>query len=337
MSNENVVATAEQATPSIKPVKQSAHNPDKTVSQTLFSDMVGRNIPGVSMVPVTDKIDNVDMKNGEVNDEPKLEVKQQAKYLSPEDFADALVKLKVDGVEEEAKFGDIIRRVQIDKHLTSKGQKLSEDEKRVRERESSLAEREKILAELMANQNNPDPSDSISESSVKDDPYVKRLEEALNKTQRQLQEIDIQTAPMRLNASLERVDQFAKESLGFTDFLSYRGKIQEKLKSLPQEVARGLDNESGWLSVFKDIKLKELSDQVAGHNKSTPSETKPVERISPTILPIESGRGASKGFSDDESSKYRSLLERAKKLTAENNPLRHQAWEDVLAFSHNKT
>ena len=331
MENEAKVATPDVGTHTEKPVKQSAHNPDKTVSQKLFSDLAGRNIPGIELALGETQKPPAPVAEPEVNLEPKPEVKPGPKYLSQEDFADALVKLKVDGVEEDAKFQDIIRRVQLDKHLTSKGQKLSEEEKRVREKEAALTEREKILAELFANQNQQ-KAEPEAESFVKDDPYVKRLEADLQATKRLMQEINEQTAPMRLNASLERVDKFAKESLGLNDFMEYRGKIQEKLVSLPPEVARGLDNESGWITLFKDIKLKELIDQVLASKKAPEPATKPVERTSPTIVPIESGRGSSKGFSDDESSKYRSLIEKAKRLTSENNPARHQAWEDVLSY-----
>lgn len=338
MSDEKTPATADKAAQGEKKDESKVTKMDKSVSQRLFSDLNGRNIPGVSSIP--DMVDTPlpipeDAKKPEIKATP--EVKPGPKYLSLEDFADSVVKLKVDGVEEDAKFQDIIRRVQLDKHLTSKGQKLSEEEKRIQAKEASLIEKEKILTELLANQNQTKNDDSETESLIKDDPYVKRLEADLLETKKRMQEIDIQTAPMRLNASLERVDKFAKDSLGLTDFMDYRVKIQDELRSLPPEVARGLDNESGWLTVFKDIKLKELMAQVAEHKKSVPSETKSIERVSPSIVPIESSRGSSKGFSDDDSSKYRSLFEKAKRLTAENNPERHKAWEEVLAFSANKT
>lgn len=330
MNNTTELPTTPQTgmlneTPKVPDTKQS----EKTVSHSLFSDLVGRKIPGMEAfeTPVEPP------KTEAQKEEPKPEVKQGPKYISPEEFADHLLKLKVDGVEEEATFADVIRRIQTDKHLTNKGQRLSEMEKSLREEKSVLAEREKLIAEIIANQSKPPKEEDALDSIIKDDPYVKRLEAEMQAMRQSLEDLNQQTAPTRLNAAIERVDKYAKDALGLTDFKDYQEKIREHLLSLPIEQARSLDNEAGWLGVFKDLKIREL---VAKANEPKPEIKKPEpksdDRPAPAIIPIESGSGVSKGFSDDETSKYRSLLETAKKLELEGSPLRHKAWEAVLGF-----
>lgn len=337
MKTETVTATPETGTPQVEPkeknqVEKTVGKKGKTVSQGLFSDLAGRNLSGMDLISEPELPKPADPPAPVAKEEPKPEVKQGPKYLSPEDFADALVKLKVDGVEEDAKFQDIVRRVQLDKHLTLKGQKLSEEERKVREKETALSEREKVLMELMAS-HGEQPSNAVdNDSIVKDDPYVKRIEDQLKQTQDMLRQLTANTAPMVLQSSLSRVDTHVKETLGQSDFLGYQGKIRDYLIGLPPEQARSLDNEAGWLSVYKDLKLRELMAKPNEAPKPVPPAAQ-AERPAPKLVPVESGKSASSGINDDDSSKYRGLVDRAKRLTQQNSPERHKAWEEVLKFT----
>jgi hypothetical protein len=329
MPTETKAATTpETGTPAVKQETKTEGNTRKTTSQGLFGDLMGRNIPGTAAL--AEPVEPPKPAETPVKEEPKPEAKPGPRYLSSEEFSDALVKLKVDGVEEDAKFQDVIRRVQLDKHLTLKGQKLSEEERRVKEKEAALAERERVLTELIASQSKPKTEDGEAESLVKDDPYVKRIEAELKRTQDVLTELTTQTAPMVLRASLDRVANHVKTTLGQDDFMSYQDKIKDYLVALPPEQARAMDNEAGWLSVYKDLKLQELFAKASEPKK--PEPTPQAERPAPKTVPVESGKNSSSGVNDDEASKYRALVDRAKRLTNENSTERHRAWEEVLAF-----
>lgn len=311
----------------------------ETESQRMFKHLKGVNIPSVQALyseqtkPATKPVEPV--KEEAPKPEAKAEVKQEAKseskkYLNIEDFKDSLVKLKVDGVEEEATFADIVRRVQMDQHITKKGQRVSEEEKQLRERERQLSEREKVAIEMLASlktENTPDP---VEDSIVKDDPKVMRLESELRETRNFLKSLQEEMNPFLLEQRIARASNRVKESLGMEDFKDYREKIRERLASLPPESARQLDNEEGWISTYKDIKLRELQEKISAKKE----ESRPMERPVPQIVPVESGKSASRNdIVDDFQAKKKSLFEKARRLTAENSRDKDQAWIEFMQFT----
>lgn len=318
--------------------KQAAVKPEgktpkgKTTSQSLFPDMAARGVPGSEILETKGK--QSQPKPAEtVKEEPKPEAKaDQKKYLNIEDLKDALLKLKVDGVEEEARFDDVVRRVQLDKHLTTKGQKLSEEEKRIKAKEASLAEREKVLTEMMANlgKSETKPTGDTADSFLKDDPYVKQLEGELKRFKGDFEALKEQTRPFVLNAAIDRVDEYVKRELKLDDFRQYQSKIKDALLNLPAESQSAMDNERGWLEIYKDLKLKEsLSQLQAAKNAPKPPEDRPA----PKIPPIESGKNVSGPIMDDEAETAKTLMDRAKQMTKDNHRDAPKAWEDYFAYT----
>lgn len=310
---------------------------EPTTSQQLFKHMAGRNVPGLKeMFPgayekKSDPVKTPEKKDAAAKtDEPKPEAKkEEKKYLDSEALKSSILKLKVDGVEEEASFEDVIRRVQTDSHLTKKGQRLSDEEKKIKDRERVLEERERLVIEMLAQPKTKPEANDDAESIVKDDPYVKRLEADFKKMQETLNALSVQAQPMLLKAAIERAANRAKETMGLDDFPAYQEKIREHLLSLPSEQARANDNEDGWLSIYKDIKIRELIKKST--EQAARPESKPADRVVPAPVPIESGKSVV-SENDDIASKLRNLKARAERLTQENSRDKDRAWADYLDF-----
>lgn len=308
-----------------------AEPPKPTTSQKLFAHLAGRDIPAVKeLFPSTPKPEEkAEPKTEAKKEEPEPEVKPEKKTLVLDEYKDHLLKLKVDGVEEEATLSDVIRRVQLDQHITKKSQRLSEEEKRLKERETVLAERERIAIELLAGAKGDKKPDPAEESVVKDDPLVKKLETELTETRGYLKSLQEQMRPFLLEQSIDRAAARVKDTLGTGDFKEYRGKILNFLTSLPPEQAAPLDTEDGWIGIYKDLKLRELMEK----STARPVEDKTMERPAPAVVPVESGKSAPSGDVDDVATKKRNLLERAKRLTAENSREKDAAWHEYLEYS----
>lgn len=311
-------------------VKENVAPKDKSTSQRLFSDMADKpEIAGIKNLFPKDQ-ETVKKPEQPVKEEPKPEAKkEEKKYLKLEDFKDTLLKLKVDGVEEEASLEDVVRRVQFDTHLTKKSQRLSEEEKRVKARVQELEERERLLTELLAQSKPNEKGEEPSESIVADDPEIKRLKEEQRKLQETVNALHAQAKPMMLQAALERTANQVKEELGLDDFPKYHDKIRDYLKALPEGVGLSKDNEAGWVEAYKDIKLREFME--GAKNRQTKPE---IERPAPKLVPVESGASVNTSNLDDEATKGRELLARAKELTQKGDRHSNQAWEDY--FSYNK-
>jgi hypothetical protein len=327
---------SEKAVEGIKQEEKQAQNVAPTelsTSQKLFARMAGKDIPSVrELFKPTEAAEKAkekipDPEKGEPKPEAK---KEEKKYLNLEEYKDALLKLKVDGVEREDTLANLVRLVQTDEHVTKKSQRVSEEERRLRDREQAIAERERLVTEMLA-QSKPKEADNSEESFVKDDPIVRRMEKEMSSMREQLKAIQEQAQPVLFKAAIARVSSHVKETMGFDDFESYQGKIKETLLALPPEQARSLDNEAGWLSTYKEIKLKEL---LQAQRMPKAEEVKPsIERPAPKIVPVESGRANSSAQNDDFATRRRELLARAKQLTLENHRDKDKAWIEYLDYT----
>lgn len=231
---------------------------------------------------------------------PEPEVKTEPEYLSVEDFGDRMVKIKVDGVEQTIPFKDAIRRIQTDKHLTEKGQKLSEERRALEDLKKSILSENKPV--VMSNE--PEPDDEIYKEYVK--PHMNKYENEIKSLKQTVKDMESTLQPIQYQNNLKQIASLLKDE-GHDDFLDYVPKIESHIFSLPVEKQAEFDNTYGFTTIYKNLKIKELREAAS---KASNTPIKADDRIKPKLVSIEGGSNVPSG-ADDYSSKYQTALKRA--------------------------
>jgi len=232
-----------------------------------------------------------------VAETPATVIKDEAEYLSAEDFGNRLIKIKVDGVELEIPFKDAIRRIQTDKHLTEKGQRLAEERKNLELLKQS------ITHPIQAVNTEPESDDGIYQEYVK--PHLSKYENEIQGLKSELKSMEAVMQPIKYQNNLRAVAEVLKEE-GYDDFLDFVPKIESKIYSMPLDKQMEYDNPVAFIGVYKDIKIQELRSQA-----SVKADNKQVDaRPKPKITNIEGGSNAPSG-ADDFASQYQTAFKQA--------------------------
>lgn len=254
-------------------------------------------------------------------------------YLDVAQISDRWVKLTVDGVETEMQVKDAVKSIQLERHLTQRGQALAEQEKTLREIRSELLTRPAPAPAKPDDPNNPDPGPSS-------DPSVAKLEKQLAETQRQLAEVMQVTSDVRVKKAMESIHGQVQKVTGFDDFMLYvpeiqrlaRSKCVDPNKPTAQEIAL-YDTPMFYQSTYMEMKMKDLA---AGKGSPAPapapSPTPPGRGPDTRPIPdIEGAGGAPRiAASDDWQTRYDAAFD----LAVETG--RNEHWVEVVRLKREK-
>lgn len=198
-------------------------------------------------------------------------------YLDTQEFGDKKVKVKVDGVEMEIPFKDVVKGYQTDQYLTQKGQKIAEERKR---------------QEIPKPEFVPD-DEYIDPMAAK---HIKELQEELHRVKENEYGISLELAPLRYDRTMTAIDTKMKQE-GFADFKDKLPEIEKILFAMPPDKMAIYDNQQGFEFLYKNLKLGEFK------KASEEKPKKPDERPKPKVIPIESSSSPSGGESNNEKTK----------------------------------
>jgi len=249
-------------------------------------------------------------------------------YLKPEELTGKMVRLKVDGIEQDVPAESLIKTNQLERHLNTQLMNLAQERKVLEE------ERKRLLATPV-----PPPSEppkKKDEPSSKKSEEVQNLEARLLQMQQEMQTLQQTMLPAIQESGIKRVEQKVKAEIGADDFRSYFEKIKDSaLEQMAKpEIAndpnarRYFDSDTYYFEKYKELKLKELMAKPG----SPPNPNAPV-LVTPQGAPvvvtnsgqpvnvpsIESSVGVPSRISPDASwqSTYNALFARAKESNSE--------------------
>ena len=219
-------------------------------------------------------------------------------FLDTEQIGNKKVRVKVDGVEMDVTFKDLMRGYQTEQHLTKKGQKLGEKERSLKEIEQSLVTRVSTPQTIIPS-GEPDPIAEVV------NPYVTPLKQEIADLKKTVTELKGATQPLEYQQNLKRVDNYLKGK-GYEDFMQYVPEIEQIILGLPVEEQVEYDNPLSFMNLYKDFKIRDLKKQ--------PKDAKPLpdERPKPKVseIKVESSTG-SIVTTDEKAVKDKSLFDKA--------------------------
>lgn len=246
-------------------------------------------------------------------------------YLNPDELTGKMVKLKVDGIEQDVPADTLIKTTQLERHLNAQLMKLAQ------ERSQLEQERAAILARPP--EPKPDAKPGKSDPDEKKTPEVQALEARLLQMQSEMAMLQQTMLPAIQESGIKRVEQMAKERLGTDDFRTYFDRIKDsamaelaKPENAKNPQARAyFDSDQYYFQKYQELKLRDLVAKPAPAAPANPSapvlqkpEGAPVvinNNGQPVSIPtFESSGGVPSRVSPDASwqGTYDSLLQRAK-------------------------
>lgn len=255
-------------------------------------------------------------------------------YLDVNQISDRWVKLVVDGVETEMQIKDAVKSIQLERHLTQRGQALAEQEKTLREIRSELLTHQPPARPAADDPNNPDPG-------LSDDPKLAKLEKQLMETQRQLQEVQVATKDVRVKKAMEGIHAQVQAVTGYDDFMVYFPEIQRIARSKCVDPERPTAQESQlydtpmfYQATYMQLKMKDL----AAGKSPTASAPAPAPAAAPSRGPdyrpvpdIEGAGGAPRTTASDD---WQLRYDAAFDLAVETGKGEH--WVEVVRLKREK-
>ena len=249
-------------------------NQKVNVTEKLFADLLP--VGEVETLPAVNK--EVEAKSEEEIKEVKKEVTEtpaptpkEPEYLDIQDFGDKKVTVKIDGVEAEIPFKDVVKGYQTEQYLTRKGQMLAEEKKKLHETPAPpIHTKDDYLDPLMADE-------------------VERLNKELETVKEYSKAAISELAPFRYERNLSAIDTEMKAE-GLIDFREKVSEIEKIILAMPPEQSVAYDTTEGFKNVYKDLKLRELIKK-----PQASTTVNPDVRPKPKIVPIESSSSPSGG------------------------------------------
>ena len=179
-------------------------------------------------------------------------------YLKPEELAGKMVKLKVDGIEQDVPASDLVKLTQLERHSNAQLMKIAQERAQLeRERQELLARPTPIAPEPPRKQEPP----------VKKSAEVEALEARLAQMEQSMLQERALLLPQIQEAGIKRVEQMAKEKTGFDDYRSYHDKVRESALTEAQKAqaagdvnaAKFFDSDTFYYQKYQELKLKDLS------------------------------------------------------------------------------
>ena len=248
-------------------------------------------------------------------------------YLKPEELTGKMVRLKVDGVEQDVPAETLIKTNQLERHLNTQLMNLAQERKAFEE------ERKKLLSQPSQQPQVQEPKKN--EPVVKKTPEVEALERQLVEMQAHFLGIQQTLLPAIHEAGIKRVEQLVKNQIGTDDFRTYFDKIRDSaLEQLAKpEIAndpnarRYLDSDAFYFEKYKEMKLRDLMSKPQNSNApvlATPSGAPVVLTNSGQVVnipSIEGSGGVPSRMSPDADwqSTYNALFQRARETGSESD------------------
>jgi len=282
-------ATAEQAArrlnegvevPATKPGEPPAPR-EKSTAEKLFPDFVTDD-GGIINRPVKPFIDKNRPVPAEVTpapvpqgQTPNPQAPTAPVYLKTDELTGKMVKIKVDGVEQDMPAESLVKNVQLERHLNAQLMTLAE-------------ERRKLEAERAALMRPPAPNPTPEPAKVPErkpaqskTPEVEALEAQIAAMSAQMQGLVASLQPQIQDAGLKRVDGWVKERIGATDFMDYAPKIKEWALTEAAKYPVGspqamqFDSSDVWFAKYQEMKIKDMMAK-ANAPAPAPNPTAPV-------------------------------------------------------------
>lgn len=270
---QNGSTTAEQA------------NQKLNTTEALFADLLPADEPKV--LPTEDK--GTEIANSQASKKEEVAAPLETKspeYLDIQDFGDKKVKVKVDGVETEIPFKDVVKGYQTERYLTQKGQMIAEEKKKLQET-------------------------AIPPTVHSDDDYIdplmvekmRGLEKKLEVAEETIKMAVSELTPIRYERNLSVIDSEMKTE-GLTDFKEKVPEIEKIIRAMPPDKAETYDTIDGFKFLYKNLKLQELVKKQAG---TTEKHTNADVRPTPKVVQIESGSSPSGGATSKAAEREKAL------------------------------
>lgn len=252
-------------------------------------------------------------------------------YLKLDELTGKMVKLKVDGIEQDVPASDLIKLTQLERHSNAQLMKLAQER----------AQLERDRAEFLARPPAPEVKQPKKEPDVKKLPEVEALEAQIKAMQDAMAQERALLMPQIQEAGIKRVEQMAKDRLGTDDFRSYFDRIRESAlaEASKPEVANNpqarafFDSDSFYFQKYQELKLKDLVSKPA--TSSVPTNPNAPVLVTPQGAPLvinnsgqpvsmpsfesSSGVPSRTSESSDWQSTYNTLLTRAQQQPTDEN------------------
>jgi hypothetical protein len=275
---------APESTPDSGMIEKS---PDLSTTARLFPDYMEEDTP----LPIKEEQAPPVQKEETSVEEPPV---TEPKYLTPEEFGDQMVKVKIDGVEREVPFRDVVRGYQTDQHLSQKGNKIAQERQTLEEIRRSIAQP----------QTTSSPTTEVDPLTEILQPYIKPFQDKIQSLESMIAEVSVITGPAKYQANLQKVDARMKGE-GFDDFMTYVPKIEDFIRSLPEDEQLAYDNPLAFIDLYKTQKLK---DQLSKKEPVKHADQRPT----PPVTKIEPSSGTPTG-TDNWQGEYNTAFNKAKK------------------------
>lgn len=191
-------------------------------------------------------------------------------YLNESELKGKMVKLKVDGIEQDVPADQLLKLNQLERHSNAQLMKLAE--------ERAALERDRATFLSQRTQTTPEQKPTKQEPAVKKSVEVEALEARLAQMEAQIVQQNETLRPAIQEAGIKRVEQLAKDKLGADDFRFYFDKVREVAMAKAQDAlsrgnqneARMYDSDSFYYETYKDMKIKDLMAKPSVLNPTAP-------------------------------------------------------------------
>ena len=240
---------------------------NQKVSETdrLFPDLLPAD--EATPLPVEAAKTETESKKEEVSPTPKP---IEPEYLDIQGFGDKKVKVKVDGVETEIPFKDVVKGYQTEQYLTRKGQMLAEEKKKLQEVAPPTHSDDEYIDPLMVEK-------------------VRSLEKQIESANEVNKAILSDIMPIRYEPNLSVIDTEMKAE-GLTDFKEKVPEIEKIILAMPADKVATYDTIDGFKFLYKNLKLQEFTKK-----PQVSTTANPDVRPKPKVVPIESSSSPSGG------------------------------------------
>ena len=246
-------------------------------------------------------------------------------YLTLEEMAGKMVKLKVDGIEHDVPAESLIKTNQLERHLNSQLMTLAQERKALED------ERKRLLTQA------PTPPAKPAEPSTKKPSEVEAMEARLLQMQQEMVTLQQTMLPAIQESGIKRVEQMVKNQIGSDDFRYYFEKIKDSaIEQLAKpefandpNARRYYDSDGYYFEKYKEMKLRELINKPTASSPDPKAPVLQTQQGAPVVLnskgePVsipsfESSGGVPSRQNPDANwqSTYNALFQRAKESNAQ--------------------
>jgi hypothetical protein len=205
-------------------------------------------------------------------------------YLSDTELKGKMVKLKVDGIEQDVPAEQLLKLNQLERHSNTQLMKLAQEK----------AEFERERAAFIAQRSQPQQDtqkQTRQEPVVKKNAEVEALEARLAQMEGFIAQQQETLRPAIQESGIKRVEQLAKERLGTDDFRSYFDKVRDIAVSKAQEAQlRGdpnwkqFDTDGFYFETYKEMKIKDLITKPPAPMTNSNSPVLTTQQGAPVIM-----------------------------------------------------